>query len=154
MKKNHPKSRLPLCGFLLVVLFAVVAAAAEKTYQKGVLRDVSMEDISFPLEYEKITMPVPLGTMYRFQIEKDDLTYTSACIAKKKRSYASEWIVNDPIEFRIDKAKVFLKRPSGKELRLSLLRKTRNDSAAGSNSASTADPKKAKQAHQTIPECH
>ena len=43
-----------------------------------------------------------------------------------KLSYKPEWVVNDPIEFRLNKDdKAFLKRPDGKELEVVVVKKVR-----------------------------
>lgn len=68
--------------------------------------------------------PIP-GKLYVFQIQLGDLVYFAEYKAGKL-SYKPEWVVNDPIEFRLDKDdKAFLKRPDGKELEVVVVKKVR-----------------------------
>jgi hypothetical protein len=53
-----------------------------------------------------------------------DLVYFAAYSAGKL-SYRPDWIVNDPIDFRLTKDNMFLKRPDGKELEVRLIKKVR-----------------------------
>jgi hypothetical protein len=65
-----------------------------------------------------------------------------------------EWIVNDPVQFRLEKDKLFLRRPNGKELRLGLLTRVRGVTPEAGNSSSAADSTSAAiSARQNIPEC-
>jgi len=70
--------------------------------------------------------PIP-GKLYVFQIQLDDLMYFAEYNAGKL-SYQPQWIVNDPIEFRVGKDnRMFLKRPDGKELELSIAKRIRRE---------------------------
>lgn len=61
-----------------------------------------------------------------FEIEREDITYLAVCTSKAKKSYAADWIIHDPVEYCVEKEKLFLKRPNGKELRLGLVTRTGN----------------------------
>ncbi len=135
--------------FLMALLLAMPTHAADKIYETGKLTGVKMTDVTAPVTIPPMNpnasgmvLPIPLGVTYMFTIEKDGVSYYAACVSKQKKSYAADWVVNDPVQFRIDKEKFFLRRPKGKEMRLALVTRVRN-------ATSEAQPS----ARQMIPEC-
>jgi hypothetical protein len=135
--------------FAIVLTLAVPIHAADKVYETGQLTAVKMTDGTASVTIPPLApnaagfvLPFPLGVTYSFTIEKDGISYLAACISKQKKSYAADWVVNDPVRFRIDKEKFFLKRPNGKEMRLALLTRVRNAMSETQTSAT-----------QMIPEC-
>jgi hypothetical protein len=148
----------PLC--LLILLLVPAAEARDKMYATGQLAQVTMSDIVFPLNVPPLCqncaalqLPLPLGVTYMFDIQQDDITYVGACTAKTKKSYAADWVIHDPVEYRVEKDKLFLKRPNGKELRLGLVTRIRNtkQEPAQPVSSQTAPQKSAR---LMIPDCH
>jgi hypothetical protein len=70
--------------------------------------------------------PVP-GRLFIFQIQSDSLLYFAE-YRTGALSYKPEWVVNDSIAFRLEKEnKMFLKRPDGKELEVTVVKKVRPD---------------------------
>jgi len=70
--------------------------------------------------------PIP-GKLYIFQVQADNLVYFAEYKAGKL-SYKPEWVINDPIEFRLGKDdKMFLKRPDGKELEVVVDKRVRQE---------------------------
>jgi len=120
-------------GAVLSILAAIalvsgVAAAKDKpTYQTGKLIDMSVQDVTRGIAVVGgIAAPIP-GKLYVFQIQLDSLVYF-AQYGAGKLSYKPDWIVNDPIEFRLGKEdKAFLKRPDGKELEVVIVKKVRQE---------------------------
>jgi hypothetical protein len=140
----------------LIPLFAlaICAVAADRIYMTGTLSGLVIEDMSTTMSLPPIgqntsgiVLPIPMGVLYRFDIEADRITYLAECASKKKKSFAAEWVVHDPVQFRVQKDKLFLKAPSGKELRLALITKVRAVSSGALGSAPSAS------ARQEIPEC-
>lgn len=134
----------------LLFLLVVPADSKVKSYNAGRLMDVALEEISAPFTILNTTMPVSFGTMYTFDIESEGVNYVAACFSKTKRGYASDWTVHDMVTFRIDRDNLFLKRMSGKELRLLVLTKTRDsDHSTALSSTSHLHPSR-----HNVPECH
>ena len=133
----------------LLFLLVLPAGGKVKSYNAGRLTDVALEEISFPVTLYNITTPVSAGTMYRFNVASEGVSYVAVCFSKTKRGYASDWTVHDPVEFRVDNDKLFLKRPNGKELRLLVLTKMRGSEHSTAPSAS----QDLHPSRQTIPEC-
>ena len=98
-----------------VMVIASVAVPAKDKPKNGKLLDVTVEDVNRGIGVVGgMAAPIP-GKLYVFKIQLEDLVYIAEYKAGKL-SYKPEWIVNDSIELRFDKAKMFLKRPDGKEL--------------------------------------
>jgi hypothetical protein len=149
---------------LIVVLLPTLAVhAGIKSYLSGKLTDVVIKDmtttISIPISTgtgDGMQMPVHMGVNYQFEISADDVVYVGGCWSKGKGNYGSDWVVKDPIEFRVEKGKLFLKRPVKGELRLALMGRFRTVSkkdAAGVEQQSL-EPLPPFATRQIEPECH
>lgn len=155
------KHGLPLVVTLLVLLCALEAHAGQHIYRTGVLKRVGVRDLNMRLPMPTapgqpdVDIPLHVGINYQFEIQSDTIIYVATCWSKGKRNYGSEWIVNDPAEFRFDKDKLFLKRPGKGELRLALLTRLRvRDSQDESTSGQTSiEPLPAFATQHTVPEC-
>ena len=123
-------------GVTLMVIASVAVPAVSKdktkTFQTGKLLDVTVEDaskgtaVTVSSGTAVIGTPIP-GSVYTFRIQlEEDLVYVAEYKAGK-RSYKPEWIVNDPIELRVEKDKMFLKRPDGKELEVAVIKRERQN---------------------------
>ena len=146
---------------LLVVFVAVVAFAGERSYRSGILKQVEIKDVTGAIPVstgagQSASIPIPMGINYEFQVQSDMIVYVANCWSKDKRSYGSEWVVNDPVEFRVEKDKLFLKRLSKGELRLALMMRLRvlptKDETGEVHQSVKALPPFA--TRQTVPECH
>ena len=146
---------------LSMLLLLPAAEARDKMYATGQLAKVTTADIVVPFNIPPLCqncaalqLPLPLGVSYVFDIQQDDITYIAACTSKVKKSCAADWIIHDPVEYRIEKDKLFLKRPNGKELRLGLVKKIRNtkEEPPALPASSQTDPQKS--AQLMIPDCH
>jgi len=150
------------CAVPLIVMFLTLAAyAGERSYRSGVLKRMDIKNVSVNLLLQSapgqsIALPLPLGLDYQFQIQSDMVLYVGMCQSRDKRNYGADWVVNDPIEFRVDKDKLFLKRSPKGEVRLALLTRVRvmpekTEAASGQGSYELL-PSMA--TRQTVPECH
>ena len=111
---------------LLLLFVALAAHAGEHTYRSGTLKRIDITDVTGAVPIQtgtagNLAIPLPLGINFQFQVQSDMILYVGNCWSKDKRSYGSEWVVNDPVGFRVDKDKLFLKRPAKGELRLALI---------------------------------
>lgn len=143
---------------IAIVILIGSAAAADHPYMAARLEKVEITDLSTSVTVPPLvqnsagfTMQVPLGVAYKFTLNAGGIVYVAACVSKAKKSFAADWVVKDPVQFRVDKAKLYLKRPSGKDLRLGLIEKIRikADDTDPNGSDMIAGAKQ----HQNIPEC-
>jgi hypothetical protein len=148
-------------GVTLLLMFVALAAhAGDHTYRSGTLKRIDIIDVTgaIPIQTgtaDNIAIPLPLGIDYQFQVQSDMILYIGNCWSKDKRSYGSEWVVNDPVGFRVDKDKLFLKRPTKGELLLALMVRFRarpkNEAGAHPNLLEPLPPFATR---QTVPQCH
>jgi len=110
---------------VLVLLGLPTASKDKPSYQIGKLIDLSVQDVTRGVGViGGMAAPIP-GKLYVFQVQLGDVVYFAEYKAGKL-SYKPEWVVNDPIEFRLDKDdEAFLKRPDGKELEVVVVKKVR-----------------------------
>jgi hypothetical protein len=149
-------------GIPFVVVFVALAAhAGEHNYRAGVLKRIDVKDVSSTLSIpagsgQNIALPIALGINYQFQVQSDMIVYVGNCWSKDKRHYGAEWVVNDPIEFRVDKDKLFLKRPNKGEFRLALMTRLRvlPSEDEGGAAQSSVEPLPPLATRQTVPQCH
>ena len=145
---------------LILVFVALAAYAGERNYRAGVLKRIDIKDVTSTLPIptgsgQNIALPLPLGINYQFQIQSDMIVYVGNCWSKDKKNYGSEWVVNDPVGFRVEKDKVFLKRPTKGELRLALMTRLRvlpkkDEAGELQNSLEPLPPFATR---QTVPQC-
>ena len=100
---------------LLIAAFTRVADAKKRTYEKGKLIDVSPNYMEFDLLRLPISPPPQILVGYSFEIQVGGCTYFVKAavdgLVRFRSQYKPEWAVNDPIEFRFDEGKMFVKRP-------------------------------------------
>jgi hypothetical protein len=109
----------------LVLTFSRLAGAKKRVYEKGNLIDVFPKYIESPAPLGVALLPPPqILVGYSFEIQAGDFTYfvNAAMCCPLRSQYKLEWTANDPIEFRFDKDKMFVKRPNGKELNARLVK--------------------------------
>ena len=145
---------------IALLLLITAAQGADRPYMTARLANVVITDMSTTLNIPPLgqntsgfILPIQLGTKYEFTLEADGITYSAACISKAKKSFAAEWVVNDPVQYRIEKYKLFLKRPSGKPLRLALIAKVRNVKSDAADASNVSESPLRATARQNIPEC-
>jgi hypothetical protein len=144
--RNHVEIYL----VLLFVIVTVRAANADHTraYTTGRLLDLTVQPVDRGTAIIG-NMAAPIrGLSYTFRIQVGDLVYF-AQYAAGALSDRPNWIVNDPIDLRFEKDKMFLKRPDGKEVEVWLaktVRVSQNEQSASATSgagqvSNSSDPK-------------
>ena len=99
---------------LALFLLASISSVSAKTYLTGKLVHVdSARAKGFRI--------------YTIYIKQGQHTYSVRLV--EKRTYKLEWAVNDPIKFRLAKDAIYLKRPSGKEMKFPLLKPAKAEEA-------------------------
>lgn len=98
---------------VVLLLLGILGNAKEQSYQIGTLADVS------DLRLDAGTSLGSIRLCCIFQIRADGFVYS---VGITKRPEEVGWAVNSPIQFRVDKHTVFLKRAKGRELRAKLLK--------------------------------
>jgi hypothetical protein len=115
--------RVAYVGFIVVALLGPVHAK-KKVYEQGKLVDLSSRYVD--ALFSNISLPAPrILAGYKFQIQVGDNTYflnIATCCPTPSRQYKLEWAVGDLVQFRVDKHKVFVRRPRGKELNAHLVK--------------------------------
>jgi hypothetical protein len=116
------KKELPAILVLLVLaLHSAPIYGSEKTYEDGKLVSVNSPEVSLtipPLVPSGPTVTFPLHLSYHFGVQQGDVVYICYC---QKRDYKAEWRVGDAVQFRLQRDKMYLKRPNGKEFKLEFL---------------------------------
>jgi hypothetical protein len=94
--------------------------ARDKTYQTGKLISIESPEtpVALPLPSGQ-TLDVPVHVLYKFEIQVGDLWYVGSCL---KKEYKAQWRVRDAVQFRLNKDKMYLRRPKRGELVLEFLR--------------------------------
>jgi hypothetical protein len=146
--------------WIAILLLVIRAEGADTTYVTAKLTKVLATDLSAPMHIPPLVqngsaldLTIPLGVMYQFTVEADGITYLAACTSKAKKSWFAEWIVNDPIQFRVHKDEFFLRRPNGKELRLLLMTRIRPTKSEDGDLSKTSEITPQSTSRQNIPEC-
>lgn len=155
--------RMRRLALIVLQLSTLLVYAGVKSYVSGKLTDVLIKDMTTTMSIPiptgtgmDLPMPVHMGINYQFEVSVNDIVYVGSCWSKDKRNYSSDWVVKDPVEFRLEKDKLFLKRPVKGELRLALMGRYRNIStndAAGAERHSF-EPLPPFATRQIEPECH
>jgi hypothetical protein len=113
-------------ALLLVILLGNPASAkdSQKTYVTGKLLDLTVQPVDKGTAIiGNIAAPIR-GISYLFQIQVGDLVYFAQYTAGTHAD-RPHWIVNDAIDLRFEKEKIFLKRPDGKEVEVWLAKTVR-----------------------------
>lgn len=108
---------------IVIIGFSLPASAKRAIYQRGTVIDVSPKYIDSPAQVVQVFFSPPQILIgYSFQIQVGIFTYSvdAAMCCPLRDRYKLEWAANDPIQFRFDKDKMFVKRPNGKELKARL----------------------------------
>ena len=103
------------CYLMFCLLAGSSAAAGNVAYQSGKLIQIA-RDVPHVDPAKGIFRGFPT---YTFQIQVQNHVYAGSCVVLKK--FEPEWRVNDTVQFRITKKKIYLRRRNGKELELNLL---------------------------------
>src|SRR5260370_33667869 len=113
------------CLALLILALDPLADAKKPIYETGNLIDVSPKYVESPAPLDGAILPPPhILIGYAFAIQVGTFTYfvDAALCCPLRSKYKLEWAARDPIEFRFDNDKMFVKRPNGKELKAKLVK--------------------------------
>lgn len=111
---------------LILAMVAATGLAAEKVYQKGKYLDVDSQ------AFQKL---VGDGSVTRHEnnlsVQVDTLVYVGQCEEKKHFSSCrpGNWIIGDPIDVRIDRDFMYLRKPEGGEVKTRIVKRIRANSA-------------------------
>jgi hypothetical protein len=121
------RSLIAVCSALLLLASFVIPASAEsssESYATGKLIELTIEPVTRgAIVYGNLAASIH-NTVYMFQIQASDFIYFAQYTARA-HDYKPNWIINDPINFRFEKKKMFLKRPDGKEMEVLLVKTVR-----------------------------
>jgi hypothetical protein len=118
--------RLKVIGILLFFVLCS-SANAGASYQTGKL--VSMTD----LNSNRVIGNSQTGSVvsvtdieYRLSVQLGDMVYVGSYWPRTRWSYSpTDFIVNDPVQVKIDGKHMYLKRPDGKELKTTVIQRIR-----------------------------
>jgi hypothetical protein len=68
---------------ILLLVLVFLAAGKPKSYNSGRLANVSIEDVSTSFTFDKTTIPLSVGTMYKFDIASEGVNYIAACFTEE-----------------------------------------------------------------------
>ena len=114
--------------FALWMLFGTAALAS--SYQPGKLLSIT-DSSSNRIVSNSQTGAVATVTdvEYRLSVQIGDMVYVGSYWLRWRWSYApTDFIVNDPVEARLDGKHMYLKRADGKELKTEIIRRVHADS--------------------------
>jgi hypothetical protein len=109
----------------LIVVFGPTAAARGTTYERGEVIDISPNYIDSPAPLSGSPFPPPqilVGHSLRIRVGGMEYFVYAAIYGPLRSKYKPEWAVHDPIEFRFDKGKMYVRRRNGKELQAKLIK--------------------------------
>ena len=122
--------RLPI--WLAVVILGVstfgFAAKDQKEYQTGKLVDVQSQGYEKIISNPQTAAPMSVRrTDNLITVRLGDLVLVGECIGTRHFSACTpgDWIVGDPIEVRVEKGNMYLKKPNGKELKTKIVKRVR-----------------------------
>lgn len=115
--------------FLLICISLAATAKDKHEWKTGTL--VSITDASS----NRVIGNSPTGAIqsvedveYRISVLFDGMIYVGSYWPHWKWSYApTDFVVNDPIEIRIDGKQLYIKRPGNKELKTKVVQRIRQD---------------------------
>lgn len=113
-----------------VLLLASVAMAAPAQHQTGKLLSVtdarSNRDVQNSYNGSSVSVT---DVEYRLSVQVGEMIYVGSYWPRTRWSYApTDFIVNDPIDVRIDGKHMYIKRGDGKELKTEIIQRIRADS--------------------------
>lgn len=127
--QGNPRRALLVVASILAT--SLISPAADKQYQTGKFLDVTSEG------YSKLVSNPSNGSSVSVRRHENDLSvqigdivYVGQCEESKHWSSCrpGNWIVGDPIEFRIDKENMYLKKPTGGEVKTKIVKRIRANS--------------------------
>ncbi len=125
-------------SLLALFLVASVSCASAKTYLTGKLVHVDFKRSSDTVIVVGGPKNVTEFSTYVLYVEYQDLVYSVRLV--EKATDELEWKVNAPIEFRLVKDAIYLRRPNGKEMKFPLLKAATLDDGGKRDTAPPQTP--------------
>ena len=128
-------------GVIVLLFIAVLPALAAITnqYQKGKIVDVQQKVNTRVLYYQVNTPVTQDDPYYEISVQLGDTTYVGQFTPRHAAdSLPEDLVVSADVEGRIEKRHMFLKRPSGAELDLPVIKKFPSKPAADTKPAVSA----------------
>jgi hypothetical protein len=115
------------CATLWLALCSVALAAS--SYQAGKLLSITDSRSNREVGNSQTGSVVTVTDVeYRFSVQVGDMTYVGSYWPRTRWSYSpKDFIVNDPVQVRIDGKHMYLKRPDGKELKTEIIQRIRSN---------------------------
>jgi len=128
--------RLPiwLTAVILCVSTFGFTGKEHKEYQTGTLLDVQSQGYEKIISNPQTAAPMSVRrTDNLVSVRLGDLVLVGECIGKRHFSACTpgDWIVGDPIEVRVEKDSMYLKKPNGKELKTKIVKRVRAEDNTG-----------------------
>jgi hypothetical protein len=113
---------------LALLLLATSCLAAEKVYETGKFVNLDSETSSSTFgNYDSYTGHGYVMTGHRreemLSVQLKDVVYTGEC--REHICKPGQWIVGDPIDVRIEKDEMYLRKPSGGEVKTRIIKRER-----------------------------
>lgn len=137
MKKTFFLSFLIMAGFLSLAWPPLLSAKnnVPKSYDTGKLLDIQESKETRVVSYNTtknkngstVTTPVmDTVKLYDISVKVGDMTYVGRYEPTWSFSKRPNWVIGDPIEVRIDKDKMYIKKSDGKELKTKVIKRIRS----------------------------
>jgi len=125
MTYEAPRRRIltAVLGSAMLLLSAALAASSQ--YQTGKLLSItdsrSNREVSNASNGSVVTVT---DVEYRFSVQLGDMIYIGSYWPRWRWSYTPiDFVVNDPVEVKIDGKHMYIKRPGGKELKTDVIQR-------------------------------
>ena len=111
----------------LTVLLGCIAVAGAPQYQTGKLLAISDSRSNRDIQNSyNGSITTVTDVEYRFSIQIGEMIYVGSYWPRTRWSYKpADFIVNDPIDVRLDGKHMFIKRADGKELKTEIVQRIR-----------------------------
>jgi len=113
--------------YALSLLLLCSSAFATSSYQTGKLLSVTDSSSNRLVGNSQSGSIVTVTDVeYRLSVQVGDLVYVGSYWPRTRWSYSpTDFIVNDPVQVRIDGKHMYMKRPDGKELKTNIIQRVR-----------------------------
>ena len=128
MSATHPiPQRQTVLAILLILSVLCSTALAGATYQAGRLISVTDSRSNRAIgNSQNGSVVTVIDVEYRLSVEVGEMVYVGSYWPRTIWSYSpTDFIVNDPVQVKIDGKHMYLKRPDGKELKTTVLQRIR-----------------------------
>ena len=123
------RHRTSVCATLLVLLMLSESFlfGTAKKYETGTLVEVALITVPFHIPdltgRTKNDLVLPTPMIYRVWVRSGDVIYVGDCL---RSNFRQEWRVNEEVQFRLKRDKLYLRRPNGKEFELTMFGQARS----------------------------